>query len=120
MPSKFLRVLGFNGRRHKRKRSICLAKYSEAHSSKTPAYVNVLDISAGGLSIATYNQIVKPGNKIQIQFELDPGSKAIWAEGEAKHTRQVAENIYRTGIQFTNIAAPDVLRIKEYVSHKRK
>ena len=119
MAIKVMRKIGpFNRRKQGRLCGICIAKYSIVEGSKkgSPVFVNFLDLSPTGVSMATFDVAIPRAAKLELEFELPGTNKKVVTQGEAVWTRPEMGRIYKTGVKFLNIKSQDSQAIKDCIA----
>ena len=106
----------FNRRQYGRLNISCLSKYdTEVAGKKENALTNLINISEGGALIVTFNKKLAPKTWVALEFQLPDIAKAISAQGEVVRTYERRKGIYQAGIQFKNLKADDLQKIKEFI-----
>ena len=120
MALKFIRQMKAFNRRHSGRLYIsCLAKYdAEVGGKKENALTNLINISEGGALIVTFHKKLAPKTLMDLQFQLPNMNKAISVQGEVARTYERRKGIYQAGIQFKNLKADDLQKIKEFIGKR--
>ncbi|MGE5509298.1 MAG: flagellar brake protein [Chitinophagales bacterium] len=101
---------------------VVLPVYYEVKGAETTLKGSTLDLSGGGLCIAT-GQPLKPGQELQVKLELSDGT-TITAAGRVISCAEVEnapkQRRYSSGIQFVDLPAPVEERIVSFVFREQR
>jgi c-di-GMP-binding flagellar brake protein YcgR len=77
----------------------------------------ISDISEGGLQITSFMEKIPEGAPVKMSF-VTPGDQGLYitVEGIARHTETLAQNSFRTGIEFVGLKERERTAIRKYVT----
>jgi len=112
------KMKAFNRRKHARVNINCLVRFHSSQAgSAEKTLTNLIDLSAGGALLNTFDTKLKLKSQVEVEFQLPGDEVSIMILATVTRAVKKRGGNFQAGVQFKDIQKQDFDRLQKFIAH---